>query len=766
DPDVIAGAPASGGRDSEYLVERQTGSRHDLHPDLALLMSTSGSTGSPKLVRLSADNVQANAEAIASYLGIEESDRAPTTLPIHYCYGLSVVNSHLLRGAGLVLTDLSVVEATFWERFRESGATSIAGVPYTFDLLDGVGFDDMDLPTLRRVTQAGGRLRPERVQHYARLGRRRGWDFFVMYGQTEATARMAYLSPDLADRHPTTIGRPVEGGSFMLDPVQGQSDTDVGELVYTGPNVMLGYAERPEDLAAGRTVDRLRTGDLGRRTDAGLYEVIGRRSRFLKIFGLRIDLDQVERLLGERGLPAVCTGDDDRIVAALERRYAEPSTESDIVGLVGSRVGLPPDRVAVLLVDELPRLESGKTDHGALRSVALSAPAEDHGAVPGARRPATVRDLYAQLLGGPAPGRQSTFVSLGGDSLSYVEISVRLEEMLGQLPVDWHTMPVRELEEIRALAPPPQVSRWRWQRLEMTVVLRAVAIVLVVGSHSNVFMLAGGAHVLLAVAGFNFARFSLAHPRRRDRLSHLRTSICRIIVPSVVWLALVVALTDSYGLTNVFLMNTVLRPDGWTDAWHYWYVESLVLILVALAALMAIPQLHRWERASPFWFVAVPVVAALVLRFELVTPGSSPDRIHSPQYVFWAFALGWAAAQAATWQHRLVVSMVILVSTPGFFDDPSREAVVVVGLLLLVWRSRVTVPSALVRPLAVLASASLFIYLTHWQVYPHLEFVWPLGALLASLTVGVVVWALAQRVGLCAALFHRPDTRRRTAAAG
>nr|MDQ3344632.1 AMP-dependent synthetase [Actinomycetota bacterium] len=250
------------------------------------------------------------------------------------------------------------------------------------------------------------------------------------------------------------------------------------------------------------------------------------------------------------------------------------------------------------------------------------------------------------------------------------------------------------------------------------------------------------------------------------RLSHLRTSICRIIVPSVVWLALVVALTDSYGLTNVFLMNTVLRPDGWTDAWHYWYVESLVLILVALAALMAIPQLHRWERASPFWFVAVPVVAALVLRFELVTPGSSPDRIHSPQYVFWVFALGWAAAQAPTWQHRLVVSMVILVSTPGFFDDPSREAVVVVGLLLLVWRSRVTVPSALVRPLAVLASASLFIYLTHWQVYPHLEFVWPLGALLASLTVGVVVWALAQRVGLCAALFHRPDTRRRTAAAG
>jgi hypothetical protein len=267
-------------------------------------------------------------------------------------------------------------------------------------------------------------------------------------------------------------------------------------------------------------------------------------------------------------------------------------------------------------------------------------------------------------------------------------------------------------------------------------------------------MVTGGAHVLLGVAGFNFARFSLAHPRRRDRLRHLRTSICRIVLPSVVWLALVVALTDSYGLTNVFLMNTMLGPDGWTDAWHYWYVESLVLMLVALAALVAIPQVHRWERASPFWFVAAPVIGALVLRFELLTPGSSPDRMHSPQYVFWVFALGWAAAQASTRKHRLVVSAVALVATPGFFGDPSRDAVVVVGLLLLVWRGSVTVPSALAGPLALLASASLFIYLTHWQVYPHLEFRWPLGALLASLVVGVCAWALAHRIGLCAAVLR------------
>jgi long-subunit acyl-CoA synthetase (AMP-forming) len=129
DPDVVVGAD---GR----LVERRPGSRHDLHPDLALLLSTSGSTGSPKLVRLSRDNVRSNAHSIAAALGIWSADRAATTLPMHYCYGLSVINSHLVSGAGLVLSDLSVVDDCFWDLFRRAGATTFAGVPYTFDLLE------------------------------------------------------------------------------------------------------------------------------------------------------------------------------------------------------------------------------------------------------------------------------------------------------------------------------------------------------------------------------------------------------------------------------------------------------------------------------------------------------------------------------------------------------------------------------------------------------------------------------------------------------
>ncbi len=192
--------------DGHGVHHRHRGGRQ-LHDDLALLLSTSGSTGSPKLVRLSHENLIANAAVIAEYLGIRETDRAATTLPMSYCYGLSVIHSHLLVGAGLILTEHSVVDDEFWELFRRHRGTAFAGVPYTFELLERAGFDTIDLPDLRYVTQAGGRMPPERVRRFAELGERKGFDLFVMYGATEATARMAYLPPELALSRPTAIGR-------------------------------------------------------------------------------------------------------------------------------------------------------------------------------------------------------------------------------------------------------------------------------------------------------------------------------------------------------------------------------------------------------------------------------------------------------------------------------------------------------------------------------------------------------------------------------
>lgn len=732
DPDVLI-RPAGGG---ERLDIRRTVTSHDLHPDLALLLSTSGSTGSPKLVRLSHDNLQANAEAIAAYLGIRETDRAATTLPMHYCYGLSVMHSHLLRGAGLVLTDLSVVDACFWDLVRDAGVTTFAGVPHTFELLDRVGFAEMSAPSLRYITQAGGRMTPDDVRRYAELGQRKGFDLVVMYGATEATARMAYLPPEQALTNPGAIGLPIPGGSFTIEPVDEVNEPGAGELVFHGRNVMLGYAETPAELGIGRAVTSLRTGDLARRNGDGLYEIIGRRSRFVKIVGLRVDLQHVERTLEGLGYDALCAGRD----AALAVAVVAPGgpDPAGIEAELAHRFGLPRAAVRVGVVPELPRLANGKPDYEAVHALAARAADEpdDDAATARADVP-TLIALYGELLGRSDVTPDSTFVGLGGDSLSYVEMSVRLEQALGHLPAGWHVTPIGDL----ASATGKKKRRFSLHTLETSVAMRAMAIIMIVGSHIGMFALQGGAHALLAVAGFNYARFQLTTARRRERIRHQLVSIARVVVPSVAFIALAFALTTHYTPANLLLLNNVLGPESWSSSWHFWFVEVLVQMLVLMLALTAVPWVDRLERAHQFGFAVGLLGIGLVLRYEIVEIG-----LTHTMPALWLFAFGWAAARASAGWQRALLSAVVLVTVPGFFESVERNVMIIALLLLLTWAPTVLVPGPIRKLAGVLASASLYIYLVHWLVYPHIREYSGWLALVVSLLVGVGYWLLATRV--------------------
>ncbi|HUP69376.1 MAG TPA: AMP-binding protein [Acidimicrobiales bacterium] len=725
DPDVVISA----GQNRWNFDERRDRTVHDLHPELALLLSTSGSTGSPKLVRLSRRNLQSNAASIAEYLGLTPEDRAVTTLPMQYCYGLSVINSHLHAGASLVLTDLSVVDRCFWDLFRASGATSFAGVPHTFDLLDRVGFDEMSLPTLRYLTEAGGRMAPDKVRRYAQLGARHGWDLFVMYGQTEATARMAYLPPALTGSQPQSIGIPVPGGHFTID---SPDEDGAGELVYRGDNVMLGYAEQPRDLALGATVGALHTGDLARVSAAGLYEIVGRRSRFIKPYGIRIDLDRLERLLADDGVAGVCSGDDDLLIVAVEH----PDQVDAATRLVAVHLGLPRSHVRGVCPPELPRLSNGKPDYAALRRHATdigtpgTEPATPLLPPDDAGHQAALRAAFVDVLG-VEPSDDDTFVALGGDSLSYVEMSVRLEQIIGSLPRDWHVTPVGHL------APTAATRRRLTVHTDTSVVLRAVAIVLIVGTHTKLWQLPGGAHALIAVAGYNFARFQIG-------ASTMAASIARLAVPSMCWIAVVAAWNDKYSWANALLLNGFLgRP---ADHWGYWFIEAVVQILIPLALVLAVPAVARLERRRPF---AVPIAAAgagLLVRFDVIDLTSS-HHISRPHEVFWIFALGWSAARATSFWHRLLVSAMAVAALPGFFANTHRELIVLAGLLLIVWVPTIPLPRLGYRVVAPVASASLYIYLTHFQVYPPLARLHgPTVALAGSVLVGMAAQLLTQRL--------------------
>lgn len=708
DPDVVASASG--------VQERRPGTAHQLHPELALLLSTSGSTGSPKLVRLSADNVQANAEAIAASLDIRSGDRAITSLPLHYCYGLSLLHSHLQAGAGVILTSASVVDPCFWRLFREQGATTLAGVPHTFSLLERVGFADMDLPRLRYVTQAGGRLAPSQVKSLAELGQRRGWDLVVMYGQTEATARMAYLPADLAVSHPTAIGVAVPGGELSLEPVEGLEEA---ELVYRGRNVMLGYAQSPADLAHGREVNVLRTGDLARRSPDGLFEVVGRRSRFVKVFGLRIDLDRVETAIGGE---VACLAHDDELVVAV-------TSSRDIRAAAAEASGLPLTAVRVVQLAGLPRSRAGKIDLPALES--LTAPA-----VAAAPAAGSVREIYARVLERSDIKVDQSFVDLGGDSLSYVEASIQLEDLLGHLPTGWHLLPIAQLDAAR------RVRRSRLRTIDMSTAMRALAIVLVIAHHSSIVRVLGGAHLLLGVAGYNFARFQLGSASRADRVKGLLRSTARIAIPSMAAIAVTTAVIGRYSWEHLLLVHDLVSPG--IAMKDYWFIEVLVQMLLAAAVLLTVAD--RLERRFPFALPLALLGVGLLARFDVLPAGEGRARFFAPYAIAWIFCWGWATAKASSRTQRLALTAVLAGALPGFFlGQPGRELLIGAGLLLLLWVPGVRLPRVSTRMIGLLASASLYVYVTHVLVIAVLR-PWPVAAFAVSFAVGIGYWKLCTRL--------------------
>ncbi len=389
------------GQEVTELTEHQVLREHDaIHPDLGLLLSTSGSTGAQKLVRLSYDNLQANCDSIVAYLELTAQERPVTTLPMEYTYGLSVIHSHAAVGASIILTERTLFEPAFWELVQSQEATSMAGVPYTYEMLHRLRIQRMDLPHLRTLTQAGGHLKRELQESMSAWAQESGRRLFVMYGQTEATARMSYIPWEHCREKIGSIGIPVPGGSIELLDENGAVIREPGisgELIYYGKNVSLGYAVCREDLAKGdENGGRLATGDMAFRDEDGYYFITGRKKRFVKLYGKRISLDQVQEDLQEifDTPDIVCTGDDRSGIQVWVSRRAVQDAESAEAAEIAEvaegaegaeavqiseaafeemirqeffdRWGIRDSMVHIRPIDAIPRNPSGKTIYAAL----------------------------------------------------------------------------------------------------------------------------------------------------------------------------------------------------------------------------------------------------------------------------------------------------------------------------------------------------------------------------------------------------------------
>lgn len=351
------------------LIKLNVNYEFSINNELGLLLTTSGSTGSPKLVKLTYTNIQSNANSIAEYLNINQNERPITVLPMHYSFGLSIINSHIIMGATILLTNKSIVKKEFWEFMRNAKATSFSGVPYTFEILKKLRFLNMDLPHLKTITQAGGKLNDALNKEFSEYAHRTGKRFFVMYGQTEATARMSYLPPERSIDKLGSMGIAIPGGEFSLIDDNGTPINEpgiVGELVYKGKNVSMGYAVCGDDLAKGdENKGTLVTGDLAKRDNEGFYCIVGRKKRFIKLYGNRINLDETERLIKNIVPDVACAGNDDNMKIFV----ADQTMVEDVQAYVSTKTGINPRAFEVIFINRIPKNSSGKTIYSKLPAI-------------------------------------------------------------------------------------------------------------------------------------------------------------------------------------------------------------------------------------------------------------------------------------------------------------------------------------------------------------------------------------------------------------
>ena len=278
---------------------------YSINKNLALLLTTSGSTGSKKFVRISYQNIYENTKNIIKYLNIEESHRTITTMPPFYTYGLSIINTHLFSGASIVTTNMSVVEKSFWTLMKDQKVTSFGGVPYFYEILKKIKFNKIILPNLKYKVL---------IEYFLNYAETNKVEFIIMYGQTEATARMTFLPYKLAKKKIGSVGIPIPGGKITLRNNKKENQRS-GEIIYKGKNVSMGYAKNYKDLIkADENKGILATGDLAKKDKDGYLYVTGRKSRELKLYGHRVNLDELEDILTHKGYKCICHGFDDQVM--------------------------------------------------------------------------------------------------------------------------------------------------------------------------------------------------------------------------------------------------------------------------------------------------------------------------------------------------------------------------------------------------------------------------------------------------------------------
>lgn len=353
-----------------YVLLKTDNAPYPLHEKLSMLLTTSGSTGSPKLVRHKYGNLEANAVNVAKAFSWAGDENGICDLPMNYTMGLNVINSYLVTGASVLMVKANLMDPEFWKFIKEQGGTSFTGVPFSYEVMRRIGFDKMDLPELHTLAEGGGKLTDKMFNWIATFCKNSGKRFCATFGTSETSARMAFLNPAMALEKIGSIGKSIPNGElFLVDEVQNEDGSATGELAYRGPNVTMGYALCKEDLLKGdEFCGEYHTGDIAKRDAEGYYYIIGRKGRFLKLFGLRVSLDETERILKTRypNVDFVCTGDDKRMNIFV----TDAKVKGEVIPFISEKTNIHNSAFKAFVIEEIPRNEYGKVRFAELDKMA------------------------------------------------------------------------------------------------------------------------------------------------------------------------------------------------------------------------------------------------------------------------------------------------------------------------------------------------------------------------------------------------------------
>jgi len=735
-----------------------------LHPDLCLMMSTSGTTGSAKLVMLSAENVQSNAAAIQEYLDITEADRALTSLPMAYSYGLSVLNSYLNAGASLYLTERSVTEPDFWAAAEMFQVTSLAFVPHQCELIQRAGSQTKKLSNLRYITQAGGNLSADLTKYFHEISTEEGWSFYVMYGQTEASPRISYVPPERLPDHFGSIGRAIPGGELWLEDDDGnriEAEGVAGELIYAGPNVMLGYAFDPADFAKGAQCDRLHTGDIAVRQPEGMFKIVGRKSRFVKIYGLRISLDEIEARIQQMGYSTVVTAIGETVVIVSE----DDLDEVEISEALNQLYKLPPEMVYCAPNEEIARFSSGKVDFETMKA-SLAGKLDARASLP--VRSTSISKELQRVTRARQVDQDDSFASLGGDSLGYITMSMAVEAHLGFLPDNWENMTVRELEQLE-----PVEGAVTKTALTSDVIARITAVSMIVVNHLTHLDVAGGTWMLLVAAGFSLQRFSSGNLLSGNLLK----AAYRLLYPFLPLYYLVlaaVAVAGRYASVSMLTLTAnlnLIEGKGSGLVSPNWFVSLYVQLILGVVLVFSLSRVRKWANSRPFSFavalfsacIVMAVVTQIVFLRNITLNaghGETISLIRLPFVCAMFVALGWLLSTIQGGRHRLLGLGAILLTVFLFPSDViSRQIGVLATGLLYLFPFKLYVPSRLGRALSQAAASSLYVYLLHGFLVHVFRYVLGLQSGYQSLAGTVValplMFFIANMVRIAFSVFER-----------